>query len=67
MSIFNITDITPAGAFANAATAAQNSDRRSADRHVERSKGLKIAGLLATLVGWSKYSPFLGRPCRPLG
>jgi hypothetical protein len=30
MTTFNISDITPAGAFTNAVTAAQSSDRRSA-------------------------------------
>ena len=33
MSIFNITYITPVGAFVNATAAAQDSDRRAADRH----------------------------------
>ena len=67
MSIFNITDITPAGAFANAATAAQDSDRRNASRHIATGEGLKVAGLLATLVWWRRFLPYLGRPCRPLG
>ncbi|MCK5275520.1 MAG: hypothetical protein KAR37_12775 [Alphaproteobacteria bacterium] len=37
MSTFNISDITPAGAYMSAMTAAHNSDRRNANRYVETS------------------------------
>jgi hypothetical protein len=49
MTTFNISDITPAGAFTNAVTAAQSSDRRSAGRNIETGKRPKSAGLLTTL------------------
>ncbi len=35
MSTFSISDITPAGAYMSAMTAAHASDRRNADRYVE--------------------------------
>ncbi len=47
MSTFNISDITPAGAYANAVTAAQDSDRRNADSHFESGGGLNFTGFLA--------------------
>ena len=37
MSTFSISDITPAGAYMSAMTAAHDSDRRNADRYVEPS------------------------------
>ncbi len=49
MPTFNISDITPAGAFANAVTAAQDSDYRNADRHVESATGLSVTTFLTTL------------------
>jgi len=49
MTTFNISDITPAGAFANAVTAAQSSDRRSAGRNIEMGKRPNFAGFLTTL------------------
>ena len=49
MTTFNISDITPAGAFANAVTAAQSSDRRSDGRNIEKGKRQKFAGFLTTL------------------
>jgi hypothetical protein len=48
MSTFNISDITPAGAYANAVTAAQDSDRRNADNHVESGGGLNFTEFLAS-------------------
>ncbi len=50
MSIFNFSDTTPAGAFANAVTAAQDSDRRSAGRQSETGGGLKVTGSFASFV-----------------
>ena len=35
MPSFRISNITPAGAYVNAVTAAQDGDRRNADRHFE--------------------------------
>jgi hypothetical protein len=49
MTTFNISDITPAGAFANAVAAAQENDRRNANRHVEPSEGGRVNSLFATL------------------
>jgi hypothetical protein len=49
MSTFNISDITPAGAYMNAVTAAQSSDRRSAGRNIETGKGPNFAGFITTL------------------
>jgi hypothetical protein len=49
MTTFNISDITPAGAFANAVTAAQGSDRRNADRHFEAGQSPHVTKLLTTL------------------
>ena len=49
MSTFNISDITPAGAFVNAVTTARDSDCRIADRHVESGEGLNFTGFLTTL------------------
>ena len=49
MSTFNISDITLAGAYVNAVTAAQGSDRRNADRHVESGEGQNFTGFLTTL------------------
>jgi hypothetical protein len=43
MSIFNITDVTPAGAYLNAVVTAQDAGRRSANRHFE-------AGVFSRLV-----------------
>jgi hypothetical protein len=48
MSTFNISDITPAGAYANAVTAAQDSDRRNADNHVESDRCLNFTEFLAS-------------------
>ena len=49
MSTFNISDIHFAGAYANAVTAAKDSDRRSAGRNIETGQRPKSAGLLTTL------------------
>jgi hypothetical protein len=49
MPTFNISDITPAGAFANAAMTAQESDRRNADRHFESGESRQVTKLLTTL------------------
>jgi hypothetical protein len=49
MSTFNISDITPAGAYGNAVTAAQDSDRRNADRHFESGEGQNFTEFLTTL------------------
>ncbi len=49
MTTFNISDITPAGAFGNAVTAAQGSDRRNADRHFESGESRQVTKLLTTL------------------
>ena len=51
MSTFNISDINIAGAYANAVTVAQDSDRRNADCHVETGEGLNVMKFLKTLVG----------------
>ncbi len=48
MSTFNISDITPAGAYANAVTAAQDSDHRNADNHVGSGGGLNFTEFLAS-------------------
>jgi hypothetical protein len=50
MPTFNISDITPAGAYANAVMAAQDSDRRNADRRFESGEGLNFTEFLTTLV-----------------
>ncbi len=42
MSTFNISDITFAGAYVNAVTAAQDSDHRNADRHFETCEGFNV-------------------------
>ncbi len=49
MSTFNISDIHFAGAYANAVTAAKDSDRRNAGRHVEAAEGSSATGSLKTL------------------
>ncbi len=49
MTTFNISDITSAGAFANAVTAAQGSDRRNADRHFKSGEGRQVTKLLTIL------------------
>ncbi len=49
MTIFNISDITPAGAFTNAVTAAQDSDRRNAGGHSETTKDPMVTGFLTIL------------------
>ena len=50
MSTFNISDITPAGAYANAVTAAKDSDHRNADRHLETGEGSNVLETLKSLV-----------------
>ncbi len=50
MSNFKISDLSPAGAYVNAIMAAQNSDRRDADRRSESREGLTLTKFLATLV-----------------
>ncbi len=49
MSTFNISDITFAGAYMNAVTAAKDSDHRNADRHLETGEGSNVMKLLKTL------------------
>ncbi len=49
MSTFNLSDITSVGAYGNAVTAAQNSDRRNACRHFESGEGWHFTGFLTTL------------------
>jgi len=50
MSAFDISDITFAGAYSNAVTAAKDSDHQNAHRHVERSENRMVTGFLAALV-----------------
>ena len=50
MSIFNITDITPAGAYMNAMSALRESNRRNADRYVKTGEGRNIPNSRRTLV-----------------
>ena len=50
MSTFNISDITPAGAYMAAMTAAQVSDRRNADRYAGTGEGRNILKSLRALV-----------------
>jgi hypothetical protein len=42
MSTFNISDIHFAGAYANAVTAAKDSDHRNAERHLEPGEGSNV-------------------------
>ncbi len=49
MSTFNISDIHYAGAYSNAVAAAEDSDRRNADRHIESGEGRHFTGFLTTL------------------
>ncbi len=50
MSTFNISDITPAGAYGNAVMAAQNSDRRNAGRHLETGERFNVLKSFKSLV-----------------
>ena len=50
MSTFNISDITLAGAYVQAVTAAKDSDHRSAGRRLETGEGSDLMKLLKTLV-----------------
>ncbi len=50
MSTFNISDITPAGAYVQAVTAAKDSDHRNAGRSVEICEGSNLMKPLKTLV-----------------
>ncbi len=50
MSTFNISDITFAGAYMNAVTAAKDGDHRTADRQLETGEGSNVMKLLKTLV-----------------
>lgn len=50
MPTFNISDITPAGAFANAVTAAQDSDHRNADRRFETGEDFNVLKSFKSLV-----------------
>ncbi len=50
MSTFNISDITLAGAYSKAVTAAQDSDHRNADRHFETCEGFNILKSFKSLV-----------------
>ena len=63
MSIFNITDITAAGAFCNAMDAAWESDRRAARRRVSAETGAAetptsaaIPTALRRIAGLFRYS-----------
>ena len=55
MPTFNISDITPAGAYANAVTAATDSDRRNPDRCVATGESTKVEkfvnGLIRRIAG----------------
>jgi hypothetical protein len=50
MPTFDISDITLAGAYVNAVTAAQDGDRRNADRHFESGEGLNFVRFFGALV-----------------
>jgi hypothetical protein len=50
MSTFNFSDITLAGAYANAVKAAQESDCRNAGRHLETGESRNLLKSLRTLV-----------------
>jgi hypothetical protein len=50
MSTFDFSDITPAGAYVNAIKAAQESDRRNAERHLETSESRHALKSVWTLV-----------------
>ena len=50
MSTFHISDITFAGAYVNAFTAAQDSDHRKADRHFETGEGFNVLKSFKSLV-----------------
>ena len=50
MSTFNISDITLAGAYVNAVTAATDSDHRTAGRRLETGEGSNVVKLLKALV-----------------
>ncbi len=50
MSTFNISNITLAGAYMNAVTAAKDSDHRNADRHLETGEGSIVLETLKSLV-----------------
>jgi hypothetical protein len=51
MTTFNISNITQAGAFAKAVTAAQNSDRRNAGSHSDSGEGWQVTRFLSNLTG----------------
>ena len=53
MSTFNISDINFAGAYNQAVTAAKDSDRRNAGRHVEAAEGSNVVKFLKTLVRYA--------------
>lgn len=50
MSTFNITDITPIGAYMNATTTARESDRRNAHCHFETGESRNVLKSLITRV-----------------
>ncbi len=50
MSTFNISDITLAGAYVNAVTAAKDSDHRTAGRRLEMGEGSIVLETLKSLV-----------------
>jgi hypothetical protein len=50
MSTFNISDITFAGAYSKAVTAAKDSDRRNAGRRLETGEGSNVLKTLKSLV-----------------
>jgi hypothetical protein len=50
MPTFSISDVTPAGAYANAVMVARESDRRSANRRFEPGEGVNVLKSLKTLV-----------------
>jgi hypothetical protein len=49
MSTFNISYFHFAGAYAKAVTAAQDSDRRNANRHFESGEGLNFTRFVTSL------------------
>ena len=49
MSTINISEITLAGAYVNAVTAAKHSDHRNAGRHLETGEGSNAVKMLKAL------------------
>jgi hypothetical protein len=62
MSTFNISDITLAGAYVNAVTAATDSDHRTAGRRLETGEGSNVVKLLKALVRPTNRCEGMWRP-----